>query len=331
MTNQPNTTNYPTSDSQAEVKTPLSAAQLLERYASGEKRFRQVQLKKADLKGASLALIDLRGADLSYANLREVDLGSADLKDACFNGADLYKANLSRANLQGAHLEKANLKEVNLTRASLDNAHLEGAFLTKACMSRANLQEVYLIGAHLNEADLSNANLSDAYLDGAYLIGSNLQKANLAEASLMNVLLSGANLSKANFDGGYYNDKTNFDASFDPALAGLRKVQKTRLEEILKTFVHLGECANRYMGSKMTVKYWESTRPDFVWLQQFQVSSSGQITFSGKTTEPLTFAQIKYSHKWVDKFIKSCSMVFQEFPTLLEPDIIEFFTPKQEF
>ncbi|MBF2019682.1 MAG: pentapeptide repeat-containing protein [Hydrococcus sp. C42_A2020_068] len=327
MTSQSNATDHLTLGNQSETKTSLTATQLLERYAAGERKFRQVQLKRVDLKGASLAQIDLRGADLSYVNLREADLSSADLRDACLDGADLYKANLSRVNLQGARLGKANLKEANLTRASLEQAHLEGAFLTKALMSRANLKEVHLISAHLNEADLRYANLSNAYLDSAYLIQANIQKANLEEASLIGAFLSGASLGGVNFHGGYYTDKTNFDTSFDPVGAGLRKVQKTTLEELLSAFKHLSESAIRYIGPKMTARYWESSRPEFEWLRQkFQVGSSGQISFSGNTAEPLTFVQLKYGYRWVDNFVESCSAIVQEFPNLIDRSKLEFYS-----
>jgi uncharacterized protein YjbI with pentapeptide repeats len=309
MTSQPNATANLTS---------LTAAQLLERYASGEKKIGRVQLKKADLKGANLAQIDLRGADLSGANLREADLSNANLKEACLDGADLYKANLTRTNFQGARLEKTNLKEANLTRASLENAVMTGAFLTKALMSRANLTETQLVGAHLNEADLSYANISNAYLDNAYLIETNLQRATLEQTSLMGSLLSGAVLNGASFKGSYYTDKTNFDASFDPIGAGLHEVQPITMAEILSVFRDLSKCATRYVGPKMTAKYWESSRPNCQWLQQFEIGSSGQITFAGTMEEALTYVEIKPCYKWIDKFISSCAAFIPGFLNLVD-------------
>jgi uncharacterized protein YjbI with pentapeptide repeats len=326
MTNIPEKTANLTLPNQSEAKTPLTAVQLLERYKAGEKKFRQVQLKKVDLKGANLAGIDLRGSDLSYANLKEADLSNADLREACLVGVDFSKTNLSRANLQGARLEKANLKETNLTRASFEGAILEGAFLTKAIAGRANFQGCSLVGAHLNEADLNYANLANAFLDAAYLIQTNLQKATLTETSLIGAFLSGATLNGTNFKGAYYTDKTNFDVSFDLASAGLRKVKKTTLEEIIRTFTHLGECASRYVGSKMTARYWESSRPNCEWLQNFQVSASGQITFTGNPKETLTFARLLACSKWSEGFIKSCSTIVGQFPSLIDPELIEFFS-----
>ncbi|NJM87880.1 MAG: pentapeptide repeat-containing protein [Hydrococcus sp. RU_2_2] len=326
MTNFSDKTVNLTLPNQTEAKTLLTAVQLLEKYAAGERRFRQAQLKKVDLKGANLAGIDLRGSDLSYANFKEADLSNADLREACLVGVDFSKANLSRANLQGSRLDKTNLKEANLTRASFKEAMLPGAFLTKAIAIRANFQGSSLIGAHLNEADLSYANLANAYLDAAYLIQTNLQRATLTETSLIGTFLSGAAMNGANFKGGYYTDKTNFDVSFDPSSAGLRKANKTTLEEVMRAFTHLGECANRYVGTKMTARYWESSRPDCEWLQNFQIDASGQIIFAGNPQETLTFARLLACSQWSDNFVKSCSAIVGQFPSLIDPELLAFFS-----
>jgi uncharacterized protein YjbI with pentapeptide repeats len=329
MTSQPTSTDNSALGDRELAKTPLTAAQLLQRYAAGEKRFREVQLKKVDLKGAKLPQIDLRGADLSNANFREADLSNADLRGACLDGADFYKATLIRVNLDGARLTKTNLKEADLTRVSLENASLEGAFLTKAQMSRADMQGAILTGAHFNEADLSYANLTDAYLDNAYLIQTNLQKANFTNTSIIDAFLSGATLTGTNFQGGYYSEKTNFDVSFDPVGAGLHKVRKVSLEELLAAFRHLSESAIRYFGPKMTAKHWESSRPNSDWLlQQFEVTSSGQIKYSGNKIEFLSSRELQSSQKWIDSFIDSCSKIIQEFAELVDRDKIQFLTPR---
>lgn len=327
MTSQPTSTDKSALGDREITKTPLTAAQLLERFAAGEKRFRDVQLKKVDLKGAKLPQIDLRGADLSNANFREADLSNADLRGACLDGADFYKAIMIRVNLDGARLTKTNLKEADLTRVSLEKASLEGAFLTKAQMSRVDLQGAILTGAHLNEADLSYANLSNAYLDNAYLIQTNLQRANCTNTSIIDAFLSGATLTGTNFQGGSYSEKTNFDVSFDPVGAGLQKVRKVSLEELLVAFKHLSEIGMRYFGPKMTARHWENTRPDFEWLQQFEVTSAGQIKFSGNKIEFLSSRDLQSSKKWIEAFIDSCSKIIQEFAELIDLDKVPFLTP----
>ncbi|MGK7872227.1 MAG: pentapeptide repeat-containing protein [Xenococcaceae cyanobacterium] len=281
----------------------ISAAEIRKRHASGERNFKKADLSYADLRGADLSYADLRGANLSYANLQEADLSGSDLRESILNRAKLNEANLSRVNLIGA----------NLTKANLNKANLIGAYLTKACLKGANLMEACLENAHLNEAHLNGANLKGASLVGAYFIGTYLMKANLSEANLSRAYLSGADLS-----GAYYSDSTRFDGSFDLINTRMQKVRLTTVEELLSTFNYLSECSNRYLGSRMTAKYFESSRPDFDWLNNFKIDRSAQITFSGVLTEAVSSVQLQWFQKWVNAFIKCCSQIIQDFPTLID-------------
>jgi len=137
--------------------------------------------------------VDLRKANLRGADLMEASLLRADLMEA-----DLSVANLGRANLRIANLSRTNLRQANLIRADLGGANLSGA----------DLREAYLFEAELSGADLSEANLSEANLIHAALRGANLSRADLRradlihadlmEASLISAELTGANLSHVN-------------------------------------------------------------------------------------------------------------------------------------
>ncbi|QXE86899.1 pentapeptide repeat-containing protein [Geomonas nitrogeniifigens] len=59
--------------------------------------------------------INLRGANLANANLQDIDLEGADLTDAILSGAQLR-----RANLKNAKLDRAVLAGADLTGAILD-------------------------------------------------------------------------------------------------------------------------------------------------------------------------------------------------------------------
>jgi Pentapeptide repeats (8 copies) len=91
----------------------MNSNQLKQRYESGDRTFR-----KLDLSGAELSGIDLRDADFSGS-----DLYGAKLMDSLLN-----RANFSdRTNLAYADLSGANLSEANLIGANLEGANLEGA------------------------------------------------------------------------------------------------------------------------------------------------------------------------------------------------------------
>ena len=109
----------------------MTAEELLERYAAGERDFSGVDLRGVNLSGANLYGVmlydaDLRGANLGGANLNGTKLSSADLRNA-----DLSNANLSESNLCGAKLVGCNFRGTDLTNAGwcgdLTNVDLSGA------------------------------------------------------------------------------------------------------------------------------------------------------------------------------------------------------------
>lgn len=139
----------------------MTAVELLERYAAGERDF---------------SGISLRGANLIRANLQRINLSNAKLGRTL-----LIAANLSDSNLEGINLEGADLTRANLNRASLTNAVVNGD----------------AIGTFFEQANLSNARMFRATLDGATFFQANLHRANLACTSLIGTRFLHANLRDA--------------------------------------------------------------------------------------------------------------------------------------
>jgi Pentapeptide repeats (8 copies) len=103
----------------------MTAEELLERYAAGERDFSGV-----DLSGANLTQADLRDIDLSRANLSRVDLSWANLSEANLTEISLALwSSLSGANLSGANLTGANLNGCEMLGVNLENANTMGARL----------------------------------------------------------------------------------------------------------------------------------------------------------------------------------------------------------
>ena len=88
--------------------------------------------------------INLRGANLAGASLRYATLSGADLEDAILAGADLVHARLDRANLTGADLTDAACDNADLAEAKLDDAVLIGASFANV----RNLTEDQIAFAH---------------------------------------------------------------------------------------------------------------------------------------------------------------------------------------
>lgn len=127
------------------------AAELLQRFALGERNFQNIDLNNANLEGIYLQKTNLIGANLQQANL-------------------------TNANLDYTKLVVADLSNSNLSSISLKKAKLMGAILKNADLTDANLQD-----ADLTNADLTNANLTNTNLIGVNFTGANLQDAKLPQ------------------------------------------------------------------------------------------------------------------------------------------------------
>jgi uncharacterized protein YjbI with pentapeptide repeats len=258
------------------------AIDIRQKYEAGERQFINLQLRGSDLRGINLSQADLRGADLSKANLREVNLSGANLAEAQLNEADLSSANLEEANLTETSLIKAYLIRANLHSANLRNAYLTGAYLTKSI--------------------LTGADLKGAYLNGVQWTG-------------------------ANFKGASYDRSTRFDNDFNPQKMGLKKddlfgdrdtISGLTLEELLANLNQISQISSRYLGSSMTVRYWESTRQNHEYLQYFTLNRSAQFSWSGNQQTYLNARQVEEVREWIDRFTASCSDIIQDFAQLIE-------------
>jgi len=93
---------------------------------------------------------------------------------------------------------------------------------------------------------------------------------------------------------------------------------KVTIEEILKALNHLSQFSSNYMGPQLTANYWQLTRPNFDWLDNFQINRSAGIAFSGVITEPVSTLQHQWVKEWTAAFIKQSSQIIQDLPAMIE-------------
>jgi uncharacterized protein YjbI with pentapeptide repeats len=271
--------------------------QIIKQYSAGQRQFSQVNLERANLKQAFLGEINLSSSVLNYAILEQ-----ADLSNSSFHASCLVKANLSRANLRGADFTKADLTGANMTGAALIGANFAHANLSKANLSLSRLIEA-------NMANSSQDNNSSEVTKSPKV---NFQGANLAGAFLM-----GVDLSLAQLEGAFFDDKTNFISSFDPIKAGMvnvKTVEAIALDELLAQFNYLIGSSNRFLGPTITTKYFNSSRPDYSWLNQFQIDPKNHICFVGTVSGFVSLEQLDYFRQWIDSFTQTCSKIIRNFP-----------------
>lgn len=144
----------------------MTAEELLERYAAGERDFSGIEFKR----GLRLEDVELPGINLSQAILFGTEL----------NGTNLSRANLNNANLGSACLERTNLRE-----ASLIHTIISEGILVEANLSRADLSFADLVECPLNDADLTGANLNGTILGFRPILkGANLTNVDLSQSCI---------------------------------------------------------------------------------------------------------------------------------------------------
>lgn len=125
--------------------TPVdAAADLLQRYAAGDRQFAGINLREANLPEARLSMANFQQANLTWANLQAASMSHSDLRNAKLTCAQLQQANLQSADLRGANLQGAKLCGANLSWARLSGADLTGADLTDANLKDAELNWVVM-------------------------------------------------------------------------------------------------------------------------------------------------------------------------------------------
>jgi uncharacterized protein YjbI with pentapeptide repeats len=178
----------------------ISAEELLERYAAGERNFAGLEVNDVELHG------DLTGIDLSDGRLVTIEMShiilinanlrNAWLTDSCLNAADLTNADLRGCSLIGAKFGKANLTGADLRNARFNNTDFSGANLTGANLIGVEFKGV-LRGANLTRANLTFAKLKTNFQD-ANLTGSNLTCADISEAIFQNTIMQDGSIRSDN-------------------------------------------------------------------------------------------------------------------------------------
>ena len=161
----------------------MHADEFLQKVRQGQRDFRNISLRNANLVGEQLALLNLDGANLEGSNLSHVNLAGSSLAHA-----QLEWVILVGANLLSVQCFKANFKGADLSNALLSGAEFQGSNLKQANLSESSCVGIDLSGASLRFADLSNANLKSAKLKGTDLYGAEIQGLDLEGADLEDII-----------------------------------------------------------------------------------------------------------------------------------------------
>jgi uncharacterized protein YjbI with pentapeptide repeats len=107
---------------------------------------------------------DLRGASLNYAHLERADFGEAHAE-----GASFFQAHAEGASFFLAHVEGVYFSQAHVEKTSFVDAYAEGADFSQAHAERADFWDAHVGGARFFQAHLEGAGLLEAHLEGASL------------------------------------------------------------------------------------------------------------------------------------------------------------------
>lgn len=90
------------------------------------------------------------------------------------------------------------------------------------------------------------------------------------------------------------------------------------IKDLLDALNHLSRFISKYLGVKITENYWQLTRPNFDWLENFKINCSAEIIFSGLDTEYVSAWQNEWLKDWTAAFIKQCSQIIRDLSDMID-------------
>ncbi len=252
----------------------MKVRELLERYASGERDFRGIELQEANLEGVNLEGADLRHALFCLTNFNRANLIDADFSHANLVGADLMHTNGERAKFKGAKILGADLRGSNFSQADFTDALMSSSLLTRANLQEANFSGAALSHVVFHRADLQYSNLTDANLAGA-----DLRWANLSGAEIRRVDLIGTGRSPTILPDGAV-------CPFNLRVRDLMKAQES-------TLFALGKFADRYHG--LSMRDWTGNQPTTAFGQLSVIKQKVASLFQLSTSQDLRMESTQHT------------------------------------
>lgn len=122
-----------------------------------EKRWFEGGRTIQSITGEMIKLVDLRRIDMKNASLEGEDLSRANFSWALFQGTNFYSTILAGSRFNEADMTNANFHSADLCNANFFGAILQKARLERADFSHAKLTNASLVSAKLHDADLRTA------------------------------------------------------------------------------------------------------------------------------------------------------------------------------
>lgn len=94
------------------------------------------------------------------------------------------------------------------------------------------------------------------------------------------------------------------------------------LKELVTALNRLSQFTTQYLGTHVIVNYWKTTRPSHGWLSHFEINRAAEFSITGLDAQALRDAlslqEQQWVQEWVAAFMKRCSQVIRDFPSIVE-------------
>ncbi|MBE9233765.1 pentapeptide repeat-containing protein [Cuspidothrix issatschenkoi LEGE 03284] len=147
----------------------MNSEEFLQKYAEGQRRFFNINLKNANFEGINLHHIYLDNVNLEGANLN-----GANFSCSTWNNVNLNLATLDNSILINASFDKSELNKASFINANIENCKFE---------------DTSMLGTNFSKAILINASFQYCNLGGTIFTKSNLSKADFSEIKIWEMMV----------------------------------------------------------------------------------------------------------------------------------------------
>ena len=95
------------------------------------------------------------------------------------------------------------------------------------------------------------------------------------------------------------------------------------IKDLLDALNHMSKFTSNYLGTKLTANYWQLTRPNLEWLENFQINHTAEIAFLVASTKFVSPTQSQYVKEWTTAFLKKSSQILKHLPKLIEKTCLD--------
>lgn len=104
-----------------------------------------------------------------------------------------------------------------------------------------------------------------------------------------------------------------------PSTPAVPVAAEHQLSELLQQLNQLSKFTTQFLGKVVVANYWKSTRPQTVWLAEFDIDRNGQLSHP-KPNAGCSADQHQQIKQWVKEYMKRCQQVIRNFDQLVRQE-----------